>query len=58
MEFNPKDIFPAWIGSIRKRGTRDLRLLAFGMFWAKYGHAVAFYGGVGVVVLSVLLCLE
>lgn len=37
MEFSPKDVVPTWIGSIKTRGTRDLRLLAFGMFWAMFG---------------------
>ncbi|HEY3298513.1 MAG TPA: MFS transporter [Armatimonadota bacterium] len=37
MELNSKELKPGWIGSYMKRGTRDLRLLAFGMFWAMFG---------------------
>ncbi|MEN6372839.1 MAG: MFS transporter [Armatimonadota bacterium] len=37
MELNPKDTFPRWISSLKKRGTRDLRLLSFGLFWAMFG---------------------
>ncbi len=37
MELNLKDSVPGWIESLAKRGTRDLRLLAFGVFWAMFG---------------------
>lgn len=37
MVVDTRDTAPTWIGSLRKRGTRDLRLLAFGMFWVMFG---------------------
>jgi predicted MFS family arabinose efflux permease len=53
LELNLKDVVPSWISSFRKRGTRDLRLLAFGMFWVMFGFG-AFMAAYNNFIVQVL----
>lgn len=55
LEPEQRSILPAWVVSFSKRGTRDLRLLAFGLFCAMFGFGAfnAAYNNFIVTILHI-----